>query len=101
MRDVQRFGGGRRLRGGPGKRVNELFPGQSQSFRHQRRPVIGRLQPRTRGNGAGRRNKGQNVSYGEMSRCRESEGWMPERDGKDEGKDSPKQAGSCLFARHS
>ena len=37
-------------------------------------------------------------------RCRESEGWtttcsgMPERDGKDQGGDSPKQAGSCWFA---
>ena len=26
---------------------------------------------------------------------------MPERDGKDQGEDSPKQAGSCRFARHS
>ena len=25
---------------------------------------------------------------------------MPERDGKDQGEDSPKQAGSCWFARH-
>ena len=39
-------------------------------------------------------------------RCRESRGWttacrgMPERDGKDQGEDSPKQAGSCWFARH-
>ena len=42
-----------------------------------------------------------------MSRCRESQGWitacssMPERDAKDQGEDSPKQAGSCWFARHS
>ena len=26
---------------------------------------------------------------------------IPERDGKDQGEDSPKQAGSCWFARHS
>ena len=37
---------------------------------------------------------------------RKSQGWttaysMPERDGKDQGKDGPKQAGSCWFARHS
>ena len=44
--------------------------------------------------------------HGEMDRCRESQGWttvcnsMPERDGKDQGEDSPKQAGSCQFTRH-
>ena len=43
--------------------------------------------------------------HGEMDRCSESQGWstacssMPERDGKDQGEDSPKQAGSCWFAR--
>ena len=43
--------------------------------------------------------------YSEMDRCRESQGWitacsrMPERDRKDQGEDSPKQAGSCWFAR--
>ena len=26
--------------------------------------------------------------------------YMPERDGKDQGENSPKQAGSCWFARH-
>ena len=44
---------------------------------------------------------------GGMDRCRESQVWsgacrgMPERDGKDQGEDSPTQAGSCWFARHS
>ena len=46
---------------------------------------------------------------GEMDRCREGQGWtryttcssMPERDGKDQGGDSPKQACPCWFARHS
>ena len=38
-------------------------------------------------------------------RCRESQGWttagkgMPKLDGKDQGEDSPKQVGSCWFAR--
>ena len=45
--------------------------------------------------------------HGEMDRCRESQGWttacssMPERDGKDQGGDSSKHAGSCWFDRHS
>ena len=39
------------------------------------------------------------TSHGEMGRCRESQSWttagssMPERDGKDQGEDSPEQAG--------
>ena len=40
-------------------------------------------------------------------RCRESQSWtttacssMPERDWKDQGEKSPKQMGSCWFARH-
>ena len=39
--------------------------------------------------------------HGEMDRCRESQGWatacsgIPERDGKDQDENSPKQAGSC------
>ena len=45
--------------------------------------------------------------HGEIDRCRESQGWttacssMPERDGKDQGEDSSKQADSCWFARRS
>ena len=45
--------------------------------------------------------------HGGMNRCRESQGWttacssMSERDGKDQGEDSPKKAGPCWFARHS
>ena len=44
--------------------------------------------------------------HGEMDRCSESQGLttacsrMPERDGKEQEEDSPKQAGSCWFARH-
>ena len=43
--------------------------------------------------------------HGKINRCRESQDWtttcsgMPERDGKDQGVDNPKQAGSCWFAR--
>ena len=43
--------------------------------------------------------------HGEIDRCRESQDWttacsgMPARDGKDQGEDNPKQAGSCWFAR--
>ena len=45
--------------------------------------------------------------HGEMGRCRESQIWttacrnMQERAGKNQGEDSPKQAGSCWFTRHS
>ena len=39
VRDDRRIGGGRGLCGGPGKRVDGVFPGRPQSFRHQRRPV--------------------------------------------------------------
>ena len=39
VRDVRRNGGGRGLCRGPGKIVDGVFPGRSQSFRHQRRPV--------------------------------------------------------------
>ena len=64
----------------------------------------GRLQPRTRGNGAERENKGRNISWRNGS-LQKNQGWttacsgMPERDGKNQGEDSPKQAGSCWFAR--
>ena len=67
----------------------------------------GRLQPRTRGNGAGRRNKGRNVSWRNGSLQKKSGldydicSSMPERDGKNQGENGPKQAGSCWFARHS
>ena len=52
-------------------------------------PTSRRLQPRTRGNGAERWNKGQNISWRNGSLHRENQGWttacsrMPERDGKD------------------
>ena len=40
--DVRKTDGGRELRGGGGKRVDEVFPGRLQSFRYQRQPVDGR-----------------------------------------------------------
>ena len=49
--------------------------------------------------------QGGRTFHGKMDRCRKKQGWttacsgMPERDGKDQGEDSPKQAGSRWFAR--
>ena len=91
VRDVRRNGGGRGLCGGAGKRVDGVFPGRPQSFRHQRRPAddcsLGRggmaQNGRTRGG----------IFRGEMDRCRENQGWttacgsMPERDGKNQEDD--------------
>ena len=62
-------------------------------------PTSGRLQPRTRGIGAERQNKGRNISWQNGSLQRKPGLWTtacsrtPERDGKDQGEDSPKQAG--------
>ena len=97
--------GGAGCGGGQEKRVDGVFPGRPQSLRHQHRPVDdcspgrGGMVPDggTRGG----------TFHGEIDRCFESQGWttacsgMPERKGKDQGEDSPKQAGSCWFARHS
>ena len=58
-----------------------------------------------RGGMAHNSGKRDGTFHGGMDRCRESQVWttaysgMPERDGKDQGEDSPKQAGSCWFAR--
>ena len=45
MHDVRRNGGGRGLRGGPGKTVDGVFSGRSQSFRHQHRQVVDDCSP--------------------------------------------------------
>ena len=105
MRDVRKIGREGGLRGGPGKRVDGVFPGRSQSLRHQRRSV----DDCSPGRGRMAQNAGTRGAtfHGEMDRCRESQGWttayisMPERNGKNQGDDSPKQADSCWFARHS
>ena len=103
MRDVRRIGGGYGLRGGLGKRVDGVFPGRPQSFRHQRCP----LENSNPGRGGMAQDGGTRggTFHGEMDCCRGSQGWttacsrMPERDGKNQGEDSQKQAVSCWFAR--
>ena len=68
------------------KRVDGVFPGQSQSFRHQRRPVDDCSSGRGGMAQNGRTRGG--TFHGEMDRRRENQGWttacsvMPERDGK-------------------
>ena len=104
VRDGRRTGGGRELRGGRKKSGWGVFWTTSELLAST--PTSEGLQPRTRKNGAGRRNKRRNISW-RNDRCGESQGWtmvcsgMSERDGKDQGEDSPKQAGLCWFARHS
>ena len=65
MRDVRRIGGGRGLREGPGKRVNGGVSWTTSEL-SESTPTSGRLKPRTRGNGAGLRNKGRNVLWGNI-----------------------------------
>ena len=87
------------------EKVDGVFTGRPQSFWPQRRPVDdgnpGRGEMAQDGGTKG------GTLHSEMDRCRESQGWtttcsgMPEHDGKDQGEDSPKQAGSCWLARHS
>ena len=91
--------GGGGLCGRPGKRVGAIFPRRPQSFQHQRRPLDdcspGRGEMAQKGGTRG------GIFHGELDRCRGSQSWttacsgMPKRDGKDQGEDSPKQAGSC------
>ena len=89
--------------GGQEIRVDGVFPGRSQNFQHQHRPLDD-CSPGRVGMAQNGRTKG-GTFHGEMDRCIENEGWttacsgMPERDGKDQEEDSPKQAGSCWFAR--
>ena len=84
--------GRRRLYWGPGKRVDGVFLGRPQSFRHQRRPV----DDCSPGRGGMAQNGGTRggTFHGEIDRCRESQGWttacsrMAERDGKGQEEDS-------------
>ena len=104
VRDVRRVGEGRGLRGGAWNRVDGVFPGRPQSFRHQHRPVDD-CSPGRRGMAHVGETRG-GAFHGEMDHYRDSQGWtkarssMAERDGKDQGEDNPKQADSCWFARH-
>ena len=98
-------GGAGCWRWGPGKIVNGVFPGP-HSFRHLRGPVDN-CSPGSGGMAHDGGTRG-GTFHGEIDRSRDSQGWttvcssgIPERDGKDQGEDSPKQAGSCWFARHS
>ena len=103
MRDVRRNGGGRGLCGGPGKRVDGVFPGRSQSSRHQHRPVDD-CSPERGGIAQNGRTRG-GTFHGEMDRCRENQGWttacggMPERDGKNREEDSPNKASGLVLVR--
>ena len=102
MRDVRRNVGGRGLCGGPGKRLDGVFPGRPQSFRHQRRPLDD-CNPGRGGIAQNGKTRG-GTFHGKMDRCRKRKGWptansgMPEGDGKDQGEDNPKVAGSRWFA---
>ena len=102
VRDIRRTGWGSGLCGGPGKRVDGVFPGRPQSFWHQRRPVD---DCSSAGRGGMAQNGGTRggTFHGEMDRCRRSQGWtmacgrMFERDGKDQGEDIyPKARGLVL-----
>ena len=96
VRDARRIGGARAAWGAM-KNIGWGVSWTTSDFSAST-PTCGRLQPSTRGNGAGRRNKGRNVSWrnGPLQR---KQGWttacnsMPKRDGKDQGEDSTKQAG--------
>ena len=70
--DVRRNGGGRGLCGGPGKRVDRVFPGRPQSFRHQQQPVDD-CSPGRRGMAQNGRARG-GTFHGETDRCREKGG---------------------------
>ena len=84
-------------------RVAQSKRGRLQSFRHQRRPVDD-CSPEREGMAQKGGTRG-GTFHGEMDRCRKNQGWttawsgMPERDEKNQGQGSPKQAGSCWFAR--
>ena len=105
VRGVRRTGWERGLRWEPGKIVDGLSPRRPQNFRYQRRPVDDCSPGRGRMAQDGGTRGG--TFHGEIDHCRESRGWttacsgMLERDWKEQEQDSPKQACSCWFARHS
>ena len=68
-------------------------------------PTSERLQPSPGRGGMAQNGRTRGGTFhGEIDRCRENQGCttaysgMPERGGKNQDKDSPKQAGSCWFA---
>ena len=88
MRDV------RRRRGGA---VSWTTSGFSAST-----PTSGRSQPRTRGNGIGQPNKGAEIFMTKWIAAERAKAALrhAERDGKDQGEGSPKQASSYWFTHH-
>ena len=62
MRDVRRNGEGRGLCGRPGKIMDGVVSWMTSELSAST-PTSGRPQPRTRGNGAERQNKGRNISW--------------------------------------
>ena len=70
MRDVRRTGGVRGLREEPGKRVDRMSPGPSQSFRYQHRPVDD-CSPERGGMAQDGQTRG-GAFHGKMERSRES-----------------------------
>ena len=74
VHDIRRTGGGRGLCGGPEKRVDGVFPGRPQRFRHQRRPVDDCIPGRTEMAQDGGTRIG--TFHGEMDRCRGKQDWI-------------------------
>ena len=72
MRDGRRTGGGRGLRGVEWKIVDGVFPGRPQSFRYQRRPADN-CSPGRGGIAQDGGTRG-GTFYGEIDRCRKSQG---------------------------
>ena len=105
--------GGEGAVGGQEKRMDGVFPERPQECSVSTL-TSGRLQPRTRGNGARRRTR-SGIFHGEMDRCRESRAGLRHALAlalalallalalscpNGTGRDSPKQACSGWFARH-
>ena len=104
MRDIRRIGGGRRLRRGLGKIVDGAWT--TSEFSASTPTSVDDCSPERGGMMQDGGIRG-GTFYGEIDRLTGSQGWvaacrsMPERERKDLGEDSPKQAGSCWFIRRS
>ena len=70
---LREYVGGAGCVGDQEKRVDGVFPGRPQSFRHQRRPVDD-CSPERGGMAQNGGTRG-GTSHGKMDRCRESQGW--------------------------
>ena len=100
VRDARRNGGGASCVGGQEKEWTGCFLDDLRAFGINADQWTTTAQDEGR-NVAERQNNGRNIFHGEMDHYRENQGWttafsgMPERDGKDQEEDSPKQAGPC------